>query len=381
VTAASARPRRPALPDPWLLLPVIALGLLGLVLVQATTADPVTLHPSRLSAQATRHALYLALGLVLIVAGSRFDYRLIRRLAPLVYLASLALLLLVLAVGSHEYGARRWLTLGGVSYQPSELAKLALIFAGAALLAGREPGVRPLLLWSAHMLLPGALILLEPDLGTTLVIGAAWAAVTVAWGLQWRLLTGIAVASIAVVPIAFTIAVPDYQRERIAVFVDPGRDPLGSGFTLRQVEVALGSGSWLGNGVLAGGGSALEGLSTRASDFAFAQSGEALGFLGAAAVIVLYALVAWRGARAAAVAPDEFGRLLALGLTATIAVQAALHIAVNLRLFPATGIALPFVSTGGSALVSMCTAIGVLESIAAHRPATPREQWTGERWR
>jgi cell division protein FtsW (lipid II flippase) len=189
-----------------------------------------------------------------------------------------------------------------------------------------------------------------------------------------------AVAAVAVIPLAYTVAVPDYQRERLAVFVHPGRDPFGSGFTLRQVEVAFGSGGLFGNGMLEGAHSALEGLATRTSDFAFAQVGEALGLVGAVAVIAIFAIVAWRGIRAATVAPDAFGRLLAVGLTATITAQALMHIAVNLRLFPATGIALPFVSQGGSALVTMFAAIGLLESIAAHRPATGREQWTGERW-
>jgi cell division protein FtsW (lipid II flippase) len=156
---------------------------------------------------------------------------------------------------------------------------------------------------------------------------------------------------------------------------------LGSGFALRQVEVALGSGGITGSGLLAGGASALDGVATRTSDFAFAQAGEAFGLAGTALIIALFALIAWRGIRAAMLAPDEFGRMLAIGLTCTITSQALMHIAVNLRLFPATGIALPFISQGGSALVAVFAAVGILESIAARRPATAREQWTGTRWR
>ena len=170
------------------------------------------------------------------------------------------------------------------------------------------------------------------------------------------------------------MAVPAYQRERLAVFLDPERDPLGSGFTLRQVEVAYATGGTTGRG-FGGAPSALDGVATRASDFAFAQLGEFAGVAGTLAVIALFGLIAWRGYSIAANAPDRFGRLLAAGLTTSIVLQAAMHMAVNLRLFPATGIPLPFVSTGGSALLATFAAIGMLQAVASQRRTGMHDRW------
>jgi rod shape determining protein RodA len=377
---ARAVARAGGVADGWLLLPLLVLAPLGALVIEVATSSHMALPPAHVTADAARQAAYLVVGLVAMFTLAHVDYRLLRRLAPATYVAALAALVLVLALGSSQFGARRWLAIGTLTVQPSEFAKLAMLVAGAALAADRDPRARPLLAWLALLAIPTGLVLLEPDLGTALVVGAAWLAMVIAWGLPWRTLAGMAIAALAVIPLVYTVAVPDYQRERLAVFVHPGRDPLGSGFTLRQVEVAFGSGGLFGNGMIEGAHSALEGLATRTSDFVFAQIGEAFGLVGAVVVIATFAIVAWRGLRAATVAPDAFGRLLAVGLTTTITAQALMHIAVNLRLFPATGIALPFVSQGGSALVTMFAAIGLLESIAAHRPATAREQWSGERW-
>lgn len=369
------------LADWWLVLAVLVLSPIGLMMIQATAGNGVSLSPSAVSTDAARQTIYAIIGLIAMLTFSQLDYQLLRRFAPVAYLAAVGMLIAVLVIGANQFGAHRWIAIGPLTVQPSEFAKIAIIAAGASAAAERDPTPRRLVLWAVAVAPLAALVLVEPDLGTALVIGAAWTAMIVAWGVRWRLLAGLAIAALAIVPIAFAIAVPGYQRERLAVFVHPDRDPLGSGFTLRQVEVALGSGGWNGNGLLRGGASALDGVGTRASDFAFAQAGEALGLLGTALIIALFALITWRGLRAATAAPDQFGRLLAVGLTVTIAAQALMHMAVNLRLFPATGIALPFVSQGGSALVAMFAAIGILESIAARRPATSREQWTGARWR
>jgi rod shape determining protein RodA len=266
-----------------------------------------------------------------------------------------------------------------VTVQPSEFAKIATVIAVASYAANREPGIRAMLTSLGLALLPMALVLVEPDLGTTLVLAAAWGVLIAAWGVSWRVLGGLTALGLSALPVLFAVAVPDYQRERLAVFLDPARDPLGSGFTMRQVEIALGGGGLTGRGI-DGAASALDGVATRASDFAFAQLGEQMGLVGAGLVLLLYAVIAWRGLEAAMHAPDRFGRLLATGLTATIVLQALMHIAVNTRLFPATGIPLPFISTGGSALVGMCVSAGLIQAVAAYRPARPRALWQGERW-
>lgn len=364
---------RAVAPDPVLVAAGLGLGVLGLLMIRGATLDGSSAF---LTAAALRQAIYFAAGLVAFLGLRRTDYRMLERGAVWVYLGALASLLLVLALGTHAHGARRWIDVGPVTVQPSEFAKVGAVVALAAFAARREPSRRTAIVTLALVTPLAALVLAEPDLGSTLTLGLAWAVVVAVWGLSWRVLGGLAVLSLAVVPLLF-VAVPDYQRERIAVFVDPGRDPLGSGFTSRQVEVALGSGGLTGRGF--GGPSALEGLAPRTADFAFAQLAEQAGLAGSFAVLALFVLIAWRGVRAAGAAPDPFGRLVASGLTAVIVGQAALHIAVNLRLFPATGIPLPFISQGGSALVTVFAALGIIESIAAYRPTLDRTLWRGDR--
>jgi rod shape determining protein RodA len=362
-------------PDRWLLLPVALLAPAGILLLRAVTSEGAPAW----TPEAIRQASYLALGLAAMVAASRVNLRALRPLLPWFYVAMLAALVAVLLFGSSEYGARRWLTFGAASIQPSEFAKAGAVLAAAAYAADREPSPRGVLVALALMGAPMALILVEPDLGTTLVLAVAWAALMAVWGVPWRVLGTLSLLAVSALPLAFALLVPDYQRERLAVFLDPARDPLGSGFTLRQVEVAFASGGLTGRGWDLEA-SALDGLSTRSSDFAFAQVGEIAGVIGALAVLAAFGVIAWRGCRAASITPDRFERLVAVGLTAVIVGQAALHVAVNTRLFPATGIPLPFLSQGGSALLAMCIAAGVLQGIAAHRPPTAREVWTGERW-
>ncbi len=360
-------------PDPALIGTGLALVTLGLMMIRgATLDDGWTLFTS----PTFRQALYFGVGLMAFLMLRRMDYRLLQRWALWIYLAAGAALIAVLVLGTDAHGARRWIDVGPVTIQPSEFAKVATAAALAAFAARRDPSRRGVAFTLVIVAVPAALVLAEPDLGSTLTLGVLWVVLVAVWGVSWRVLGGMALLAVAVLPILF-VAVPDYQRERIAVFVDPARDPLGSGFTSRQVEVALGGGGLTGRGF--GGPSALEGLAPRTADFAFAQLAEQTGLAGSLAVLALFVVVAWRGIQAASAAPEVFGRLLAAALTATIVGQAALHIAVNLRLFPATGIPLPFISQGGSALVTVFAALGIIESIAAHRPVLDSALWRGER--
>ncbi|TAJ20227.1 MAG: rod shape-determining protein RodA [Dehalococcoidia bacterium] len=360
-------------PDPILIAAALSLVALGLLMIRGATVGDA---PTVLTSATLRQSLYFGVGLLSFFGLRRTDYRLLQRWSVWVYLAAAASLGVVLALGTDAHGARRWIDIGPVTIQPSEFAKVATAIALAAFAAGRDPSRSAVAFTLALTAPPAALVLAEPDLGSTLALGVLWVVVVAIWGVSWRVLGGLALLALAILPVLF-VAVPDYQRERIAVFVDPARDPLGTGFTSRQVEVALGGGGLTGRGF--GGPSALEGLAPRTADFAFAQFAEQAGFAGSLVVLGLFVVVAWRGIRAATAAPDAFGRLLAAGLTATIVGQAALHIAVNLRLFPATGIPLPFISQGGSALVTVFTALGIIESIAAHRPTLDRTLWRGER--
>ncbi len=360
----------PPLPrsDPLLWLAAAALGVLGLAMAHSAAlgAPP---HPA-VAPEAARHAALGAAGVAAALAAARIDYRSLRRFAAHGWLAAALLLLAVAAAGVTEYGARRWLPVGGATIQPAEAAKIALVLALAAYAASRPPRAAALAV-SAALLAPiAAAVLLQPDSGTAIVLAGAWLGVVVAWGAPWRALGAAAGGAAAAVPLAFALGVPAYQRERLAVFLDPARDPLGSGFSLRMAEAALGAGGLTGEGLFGGAESRLHHVAGRSNDFVFALVGEELGLLGGLAVIVLFGLVAWRGFEAARRAPDAFGRLLAAGLTTLLLTQALVNVAVNLRLFPATGLPLPLVSSGGSALIAACVAVGLLQSVHAQRPPT-----------
>lgn len=366
--------------DPWLLAAVFLLAPFGVLMVQSATLLPGARDLSLTPAAARQLAIVVA-GLAAMLGLARVDYRALRRLALPGYGATVLLLAVVLLFGITQFGARRWLGVGGATVQPSELAKVVLPVMLAAYLADRPRLARPTLIALVVLVAPLVLIALQPDTGTALVLGVSWLAVLVVWGAPWRVLGTLLAVALALTPLLFALAVPGYQRERIAVFLDPGRDPLGSGFNLQQAEAALRSGGLTGRGLFGAEDSALAYVSARSSDFMLSHIGEELGLIGGLATLALVALLVWRGLSAARGAPDAFGRLLATGLTAAIFAQVAIHAAANLRALPASGIPLPFVSQGGSSLLVMCVAAGLLQSIAAHRVPDPREQWSARRWR
>ena len=345
---------------------LVALGFVSVY--SGTLGEPP--HPLLTSA-ALRHALIAVAGVGAMVFAARFDYRLLRQGSAAFYLLAAALLLLAAVAGETEYGARRWLTVGGWTFQPSELAKLALVLAIASYASARTPRL-PALLFTLALFGGLALpVLVQPDTGTALVLIVGWLAVVLVWGAPLRTLGGLFATLAGLMPLVYALAVPDYQRERIAVFLNPERDPLGTGYTLRQAETALAEGGATGSGLFGGSESHLYGILARSSDFVFALIGEELGLIGTLTIVVLFALIGWRGLEAARHAPDQFGRLLAAGLTAMLLGQAILNMAVNVRLFPATGLPLPFISQGGTALLATFVAVGLLQSIYAHR-ALPR---------
>ncbi len=366
--------------DPWLLAAVLLLAPFGVLMVQSATLPPGARDLS-LTPPAARQLAIVIAGLAAMLGLARVDYRALRRLALPGYGATVLLLAIVLVFGITQFGARRWLGVGGATVQPSELAKVVLPVMLAAYLADRPRVARPTLIALVLLAAPLVLIVVQPDTGTALVLGVAWLAVLVVWGAPWRVLGTLLAVALALAPLLFALVMPGYQRERIAVFLDPGRDPLGSGFNLQQAEAALRSGGLTGRGLFGVEDSALAYVSARSSDFMLSHVGEELGLIGGLATLALLALLVWRGLSAARGAPDAFGRLLATGLTAAIFAQVAIHAAANLRALPASGIPLPFVSQGGSSLFVMCVAAGLLQSIAAHRMPDPREQWSARRWR
>jgi cell division protein FtsW len=350
------------------ILVLVTLGLtaFGLVMVYSATSAPAALGGGDPVFYLKRESIYAALGVVLLLIASRIDYRTLRHLAPILMLASFGLCLAVLVLGEQVNGARRWLGVGPLAFQPSELAKLSLaIWASAYLARHRAPQslkelLRPIGLTTG--LLAG-LILLEPDLGTVIAIGIVLGAILVVSGVPLRVLA--AGGSIAVALGLAAIWFEPYRRARLFSFVHPWHDAQGAGFQTLQAIIGFGSGGFFGTGI-GQGVAKVNYLPEAHTDMIFATIGEELGLLGAALVIAAYCAFAYAGLRVALRCRDPFGKRLAAGLTTLVCGQALVNLAAVLGLAPLTGITLPFVSYGGSSLVVSLASVGVLLNIAGH---------------
>jgi cell division protein FtsW len=350
------------------LLAFVTLGLVafGLVMVYSATSAAAAVGDGDPMSFLKRQAVYALLGVVVMVAAARFDYHRLRYLAFPLLLVALGLCAAVLAVGPEINGARRWFLLGPASFQPSELAKLALCLFAAVYLARRRPPrtlgelVKPLGLLTAIFC---GLILLEPDLGTTITLSGMMLAVFLVAGVPVRLLLAAALLAGAMGMLA--IWVEPYRRARVFSFVDPWSDAQGSGFQIVQAMIGIGSGGFTGAGLGEGVGK-ISYLPEAHTDMIFAVIGEELGLFGSVLVIGAFALFAVAGFRIALRCRDPFGKLLAAGLTALICGQAAINLAAVLGIAPLTGIPLPFVSYGGSSLVVLLAGAGILLNIAVN---------------
>ena len=350
------------------ILVLVTLGLtaFGLVMVYSATSAAAALGGSDPSYYLKREAIYALVGVALLMVLYRADYRALRYLAPVLMLSSIGLCFAVLVIGQEVNGARRWLRVGPLSFQPSELAKISLAIWAAAYLA-RRPAPRTLgELFRPIGLTTGlvcALILVEPDLGTVIAIGTVLGAILIVSGTPLRVLgTGGALA--ATVGIA-AIWIEPYRRARFFSFLDPWHDAQGAGYQTVQAIIGLGSGGPFGVG-LGQGPSKVNYLPEAHTDMIFAVIGEELGLLGTTFVIALFGLFAYAGFRVALRCRDPFGKRLAAGLTTLVCGQALINLAAVLGLAPLTGITLPFVSYGGSSLIVSLAAVGVLLNIAGH---------------
>ncbi len=349
-------------------LALVTLGLVafGLVMVYSATSASAALGDGDPMSFLKRQAVYALIGVVVMAAASRFDYHRLRYVAPGLLAAALGLCVAVLIVAPAVNGAHRWFLLGPASFQPSEVAKLALCLFAAVYLARRAPPrtlgefMRPLGLLTAVFC---GLILLEPDLGTTISLCLMMLAVLLVAGVPVRLLAAASVLAAAVGLIA--IWVEPYRRARVFSFIDPWSDAQGSGFQIVQAMIGIGSGGITGEGLGEGVQKVLY-LPEAHTDMIFAVVGEELGLVGSILVIGAFAAFALAGFRIALRCRDPFGKLLAAGLTALVCGQAAINLAAVLGVAPLTGIPLPFVSYGGSSLVVLLAGVGILLNIAVN---------------
>ncbi|HEX3224805.1 MAG TPA: putative lipid II flippase FtsW [Gaiellaceae bacterium] len=347
-----------------LVLVPLALTAFGLVMVYSATSAPAALGNGNPTAYLERQAIYAFLGFGLMIFAARSDYHKLRALAPGLVVTALVLCVAVLGIGERINGARRWIGFGPAAFQPSELAKLAVLVWCAGYLA-RKPPPRTLKdLGRPIGLLVGLfclLVLLEPDLGTVITIVVMVGAMLLVAGTPLPTLAGAYGIVFGLAALASWLS--PYRRARLLVFLNPWKDPTNNGLQNVQALISLGSGGvfgkGLGNGVLKN-----RYLPEAHTDMIFAVIGEELGLIGVSLVIAAYCAVAYAGLRLALTCKDPFGKRLAAGITALITGQAAINLAAVLGLAPLTGIPLPFVSYGGSSLVVALLSVGILLNIA-----------------
>jgi rod shape determining protein RodA len=293
----------------------------------------------------------------------------LRRWAPWLFLVALGMLFAVLVVGVTGKGAQRWLDFGVVRFQPSELMKLALPMMMAWYLSAHPlpPDWKRVLGSLLLILLPTALIVRQPDLGTSILVAASGFFVLYFAGLRWRYMIGAAAAIAAAAPLLWYFGMHAYQRQRVLTFLNPELDPLGSGYHIIQSKIALGSGGTYGKGWLNGTQSHLEFLPERHTDFIFAVLGEEFGLFGVVMLLIMYGFVIGRGLFIAVNAQDTFSRLLGGSLSLTFFVYIFVNAGMVSGLLPVVGLPLPLISYGGTSMVTLMAAFGILMSIHTHR--------------
>jgi rod shape determining protein RodA len=351
--------------DPPLLTGIFIVLLLGAVVLYSASGTDLDV----LIRQLTR----VGLAMIAMVLIAQIDVAWMRRVAPWIYVVSLSMLAMVLMGGETGGGAQRWLDLG-VRFQPSEFMKIGVPAMLAWLLHDRAlpPSAGLILMMLALIVAPVAMIGLQPDLGTAILIALAGGVVIFLAGIGMRVLVAGAVTCVLALPGMWYFVMQDYQKQRVLTLLDPESDPLGAGYHIIQSKIAIGSGGIFGKGWLNGSQGQLEFLPERSTDFIFAVIGEEFGFLGAIMLLVLYLLIMGRGFYIAASAQDTFSRLLAGSISFTFFSYVFVNTAMVTGLLPVVGVPLPLVSAGGTSLVTLMAGFGILMSIHTHRKLLPR---------
>ena len=368
-------PRNAAAPwrhlDLTLLLSTIGVAAIGVLMVYSSTRqkqESAGLDPSFFL---KRQLVFVALGLVAMAVVTLVDYRRIRDFTPVIYgLAVLALLLVVSPLGTSRRGTQAWFQLGGFQFQPSEVAKLVLILALAAICAGYrgELDTSGLLTALGLAFVPMALIYVQPDLGTNMVFVAVLIAVLLVAGARPRHIAVLALLGITAIALVVELGMlKDYQRDRLTAFLDPQTDTQRSSYNLRQSQIAIAAGGIAGRGLFQGTQTNLSFVPEQHTDFIFTAVGEELGLLGGAALLSLFGVMMWRIWRAAVLARDQFGRLLCVGVLAMLVFQIFENVGMTMGITPITGIPLPFMSYGGSSIITAFLGVGLVLNVHMRR--------------
>ena len=353
--------------DWGLLVLTLALGGAGLVaLYSAVSAG--TLEPDILLFK--KQLIWYGGGIVVMIVCFLFDYKQIERFATFIYLASVSSLVAVLFFGKVVGGSKRWLPMGPFSLQPSEMAKIAVIIIlaryFAKLINTDGLSLRDLVVPVLLTLVPFGLIVRQPDLGTAMVVALIAAAMTLFVKIERRTLSWLIATFTLLVPLVWFF-LRGYQKQRILTFLNPDRDPLGAGYHIIQSKIAIGSGMITGKGFLKGTQNALSFLPEQHTDFIFSVLAEEWGLMGALTVIILFLIVITWGLSIAGRCRDPFGTILSVGVTAMIAWQVLINIGMVMGLMPVVGVTLPFISYGGSSIITMMMGIGLLMNVSMRR--------------
>ncbi|MBF0557781.1 MAG: rod shape-determining protein RodA [Nitrospirae bacterium] len=350
---------------------IICLSLIGVITIYSATRPPagVSGHPDFYSKQ----IIWLAISIVTLFAIVFFDYKWLFRYAYPLYAIGIFLLIVVLIAGRSGMGAKRWLSIGFFSFQPSEFFRILFVIGFSAYLSGgahdfrEKMSARSVVLFA---LLPLALLVKQPDLGTAILMVALFIVLSVSKGVSKKVISVVLIIGLVSVPFLGHIVwegLKDYQKNRLVAFMDPDVDPSGIGYHINQSKISIGSGGILGKGYLKGTQGPLRFLPEKHTDFIFAVYAEETGFAGSFILLCIYLLLFLRGLDTAYRAKDEFGRLMAVGITAMFFVYFCVNIGMTLSLMPVVGVPLPFVSYGGTALLSNFIAAGILINIRTRR--------------
>jgi rod shape determining protein RodA len=353
-----------------LLLSAVGLAAYGAALIYSGSLTQYGSTITALSHPMTRQVVFACLGLVAMIAMSRLDYRILGPLSLTIYLLALAALAFVLVAGSSEFGARRWINVAGTQVQPSELAKVCTVIMLAKYLSDHDEQVQTLRVFLTSLVIaavPAALVLVEPDLGSSVVFLMLWLGMVLAAGARPLYIGTFVLGAGVLAPLALFNFARGYQQDRIDSWLHPERYATEEGFNIIQAETSIGSGRLWGKGFTDGTQTQLDFLRTQTTDYVFSVGAEELGFVGALALFALFMILLFRCLRIADHADDAFGRLIAVGVMTFILFQVFVNIGVNIRLLPVTGVPLPLVSQGGSSLVTILGALGILQSVLGHR--------------
>ena len=352
----------------WILL--ILLILIGAISVLNLYSATYAIRDAGGSQIFVRQIYWFLIGFAVLLMMTTFDYHLLERLAYPAYVVSLVLLVLVLLVGKITSGSQRWLSLGGISFQVSEMAKIGLVLALAKYFSERGAFTESRLrdLWQPLLLIaiPCALIVREPDLGTALVLAVVSFTIILFTKVNWKSLLILSLTSLAAAPFIW-FSLKAYQQKRILTFLRPDMDPLGAGYHIIQSKIAVGSGLLWGKGFLKGTQTSLHFLPEQHSDFVFSVLAEEWGFAGSAILLTLYLFLILWGINIAKNSKDMFGTILSVGIISIIFWQLVINVSMTIGLLPVVGIPLVFFSSGGSSIVSSMVGMGLLMSVSMRR--------------